>query len=214
MVVNNRELFFWHDFDNTLFVKIKKFKIMNMFKQVLVAGGLLTAGVVSAQSAMMNNMIKVGANVGLAVPAENASASAGLDVAYQNLVTPGFGLGVATGYTHYFGKENNNNDNNDFGVVPVAALVRIYPKQTGFYFGTDIGYGFITGDDKVASNSNVDRPNGGLYIKPEIGYHNRDWNFALQYQKTFTGDDGKIGDQKYNAGSLGVGVSYNIPLGK
>ena len=75
-------------------------------------------------------------------------------------------------------------------------------------------FGFIVGDDAVASNAAVARPDGGFYIKPEIGYHNKDWNFALQYQKVFTGDEGEIGTQKYNAGSLGLGVSYNIPLGK
>jgi len=193
---------------------------MKSLKKSILAVGILGAGLVSAQSADMKNMIKVGANVGIAVPQENASAALGLDVAYQNLVTPGFGLGIATGYTHYFGRENTVGglavDNNDFGVVPVAALVRIYPKQTGFYFGTDIGYGFITGDKQVASNTVVatERPDGGLYIKPEIGYHNRDWNFAVQYQKVFTGDKGEIGDQKYNAGALGLGVSYNIPLGQ
>lgn len=187
---------------------------MKTIKKSILALGLVTAGLVSAQNSDMRNMLKVGANVGMAVPAENTSAAAGIDVAYQNLVTPGFGLGVATGYTHYFGKDNNGLNNNDFGVVPVAALVRIYPKQTGFYFGSDLGYGFITGDERVASNSNVARPDGGFYIKPEIGYHNQDWNFALQYQKVFTGSEGEIGDQKYNAGSLGVGVSYNIPLGK
>ncbi len=187
---------------------------MNTVKKAIFAAGMMTAGLLSAQSSDMRNMLKVGANVGLAVPAENASAAAGIDVAYQNLVTPGFGLGIATGYTHYFGKDNNNLENNDFGVVPVAALIRVYPKQTGFYLGTDIGYGFIVGDDKVAANSAVDRPDGGFYIKPEIGYHNQDWNFAVQYQKVFTGDKGQIGNQDYNAGSLGVGVSYNIPLGK
>ncbi len=52
----------------------------------------------------MNNMIKVGATAGIAVPSDNVSAAVGVDVAYQNLVTPGFGLGIATGYTHYFWK--------------------------------------------------------------------------------------------------------------
>ena len=198
---------------------------MKTFKTTILSIGILTAGLVSAQQQdytrpSMKNMIKVGATAGLAVPSSNASAALGLDVAYQNLVTPGFGLGIATGYTHYFGKENTVNnvklDNNDFGVVPVAALIRVYPKKTGFYLGTDVGYGFIVGDDKVASNTgiNTQRPDGGFYIKPEIGYHNDDWNFSLQYQKVFTGNEGKIGDQKYNAGSLGVGVGYNIPLGK
>ena len=185
-----------------------------MLKQTLLLAGVLAAGIVSAQSTEMNNMIKVGANVGLAVPADNVSAAVGLDVAYQNLITPGFGLGIATGYSHYFGKDNNGLNNNDVGVIPAAALIRIYPKQTGFYFGTDLGYGFLVGDDKVASNSTVDRPDGGFYIKPEIGYHNKDWNFFVQYQKVFTGNDGNIEGQDYNVGNIGVGFSYNIPLGK
>lgn len=184
-----------------------------MIKGLMVAAGFLTAGVVSAQSADMKNMIKIGGNIGASVPAENASMALGLDVAYQNLITPGFGLGVATGYTHYFGRDNGSINNNDFGVVPVAALVRVYPKQTGFYLGADLGYGFITGDDRVAANYTTARPDGGFYLKPEIGYHNRNWNFALQYQKVFTGNEGEIGGQKYNAGALGAGISYNIPLG-
>ena len=192
---------------------------MNLVKKSILGLGLMTVGLMSAQNSDMRNMLKVGVNGGFAVPAENASASLGLDLAYQNLVTPGFGLGIATGYNHFFGRTNNVSgvdiNNNDFGVIPVAALIRVYPKQMGFYLGTDIGYGFIVGDDKVATNvGSPDRPDGGFYIKPEIGYHNKDWNFAVQYQKTFTGDKGEIGTQKYNAGSLGVGVGYNIPLGK
>lgn len=194
------------------------FKMMNTIKKAIVGLSIISAGVVNAQSADMRNMIKIGANVGMAVPQENASAAVGMDVAYQHLGVPGFGLGIATGYTHYFGRENTVSgitlNNNDFGVVPVAALIRVYPKQTGFYFGTDLGYGFIVGDNQVASNAgSPNRPDGGFYLKPEIGYHNKDWNFSLQYQKVFTGSTGEIGSQKYNAGSLGLGVAYNIPLG-
>ena len=184
---------------------------MKSIKKTILALGLMTVGLVSAQNSDMRNMLKVGVNGGFAVPAENASANIGVDLSYQNLITPGFGLGIATGYSHFFGKDNNGIKNNDFGVVPVAALIRIYPKQMGFYLGTDIGYGFIVGDKNVASNDPTQRPDGGLYIKPEIGYHNKDWNFAVQYQKTFTGD---ILNQKYSAGAIGVGVGYNIPLGK
>ncbi|WP_100077083.1 hypothetical protein [Chryseobacterium camelliae] len=187
---------------------------MKMFKQAIVLAGVLTAGVLSAQSAQMNNMIKVGANVGLAVPSDNLSAAVGVDVSYQNLITPGFGLGIATGYTHYFAKNDNGYDNNDVGVIPVGALLRIYPKQTGFYFGTDLGYGILVGNDRVASNSTVSRPNGGFYIKPEIGYHNRDWNFFVQYQKVFVGSKGDLPGQDYNVGNIGVGFAYNIALGK
>ncbi|MFC6268476.1 hypothetical protein [Frigoriflavimonas asaccharolytica] len=190
---------------------------MKNFKTAIFGLAILATGFATAQetsSVSMKNMLKVGISGGASVPSENASANLGVDLAYQNLVTPSFGLGIATGYSHFFGQENNGLDNNDFGVVPVAALFRYYPKNSGVFFGTDLGYGFIVGDDKVASNSVVNRPDGGLYLKPEIGYHNRDWNFTLHYQKTFTSDEGQIGTQDYNAGALGLGIGYNIPLGK
>ena len=189
-------------------------------KKVLLGVALIfAAGAVNAQDLSYKNTLKIGVLAGAAVPKGNAAAGAGLDVAYQNLVTPNVGLGVATGYQHYFGRDKNTNDaaikNNDFGVIPVAGLFRFYPKAEGIYVGTDLGYGVIVGDAKVASNSNVNRPSGGLYLKPEIGYHNRNWNIFVHYTKTFTGaDPGKIGNQKYNAGMLGVGLAYNIGLGR
>lgn len=167
-----------------------------------------------AQNPKYNNMFKIGFNAGIAVPAENASSHIGLDLGYQRLVHPGIGVGFVTGYNHFMGQSKNGINNNDFGVIPLAGMFRYYPEQTGFYVGTDLGYGFITGEGKVASNSNVDLPDGGFYFKPEIGYHNIHWNFALQYANVFTGNQGTIGDQKFNAGTLGFGVSCNLPLGK
>ena len=187
---------------------------MKTIKRTILGIILFSAYTSHAQDTSYQNMIKVGLNGGASLPMENAAASVGVDLGYQHLVTPGFGVGIMTGYNQYFGRENDGIENNDFGVIPVAALLRFYPKQTGFYIGTDIGYGFITGNEDVASNSSVDRPDGGFYIKPEIGYHNRDWNFAIQYNKVFTGDEGQILSQDYNAGSLGIGISYNLPLGQ
>ena len=191
---------------------------MNTIKKTILGLGILTAGLASAQSSEMTNMLKVGINAGVAVPSNNASANVGFDIAYQHLITPGFGIGIASGYNHFFGKDNTVNGvtikNNDFAVVPVAAMLRYYPQKTGFYLGTDLGYGFITGDDNVAEGSTVKRPDGGFYLKPEIGYHNRNWNFAVQYTKVFTGDKGNIAGQDYSVGSIGAGISYNFPLGK
>ncbi len=193
---------------------------MNKGKAILIGAALLfTTAAVHAQS--MKNTIKIGALAGASVPSNNSAAAAGLDVAYQNLITPHFGLGLATGYQHHFGKENDVNgtqlDNNSFGVVPVAALVRYYPKAEGIYIGTDLGYGVITGDERVATNSTVARPDGGFYLKPEVGYHNRNWNIFAHYSKVFTGDKGTINvgnaSQKYNTGIIGVGLAYNIGLG-
>lgn len=183
-------------------------------KKLALGLSLLCAGLIYAQDENMTNMFKIGGNVGVALPSSNATMTAGADFAYQNLVTPGFGLGLTTGYKHYFAKENDGIENNDFGVVPVAGMIRVYPKDSGIFFGTDVGYGFITGPKHVASNSDIERPDGGLYIKPEIGWHNWHWNISLQYSMLFTGDKGQIGSQDYDTGSLGIGVTYNLPLGK
>jgi hypothetical protein len=187
---------------------------MKKIKKTVLALLLFSGAIASAQDTAYTNMIKIGVNGGVALPSENASGNLGVDLGYQYLVTPGFGLGIATGYNQFIGKENDGIENNDFAVVPVAAMLRYYPQTSGFYLGTDLGYGFITGDDKVASNSLVARPTGGLYIKPEIGYHNIHWNFALQYTKVFTGNEGNIGSQDYSVGALGLGIGYNLPLGK
>lgn len=193
---------------------------MKMIKQAALVAGIFAAGLVSAQSSDMTNMLKVGVNGGVSTGG-NTSANVGVDVSYQYLVTPGFGLGIASGYNHFFGKDKTiaggDVKYNDFGVVPVAALFRYYPAKTGFYGGADLGYGFIVGKDNVAKDGsayNTDMPNGGFYLKPEIGYHNQNWNFFVHYTKVFTGDRGQIGDVKFNAGTIGAGVAYNIPLGK
>lgn len=170
---------------------------------------------------LYKNTLKVGISGGVAVPNNNAAASVGLDLSYQYLATNHFGVGIATGYDQFFGKNKDISNvtlkNNNFAVVPVAALFRLYPKSSGFYAGADIGYGIITGNKYVAQNVSVQRPDGGFYLKPQIGYHNRDWNFFIQYTKVFTGDNGKIyvgnQSQKYNAGMLGIGFAYNIGLG-
>jgi hypothetical protein len=187
---------------------------MKQIKTTLLALVLLSGIMANAQDAAYTNMIKIGVNAGFALPSENASSNIGVDLGYQHLVTPGFGLGIVTGYNQFLGKDNDGIKNNDFAVVPVAVLFRYYPQTSGFYLGADLGYGFITGDKHVASNSPVERPSGGLYFKPEVGYHNINWNFALQYTKVFTGSEGNIGSQDYSVGALGLGIGYNLPLGK
>ncbi|WP_120489046.1 hypothetical protein [Bergeyella cardium] len=187
---------------------------MTTIKRVALAIGLVAMSFVSAQSADMRNILKLGLNSGASLPSNNSSFVMGIDASYQNISVAGIGWGFATGYIHHFGKENNGIDNNDFGVIPAALLFRLYPKQLGFYLGGDLGYGFITGNDKVAKNNEIERPKGGIYFKPEIGFHNRDWNLGIHYQKVFIANKGKIGEQKYSAANFGVTLSYNIPLGK
>ncbi len=47
---------------------------MKNVKRAILGIGILSAGLLSAQSAEMTNMLKIGGNVGIAAPSTNASA--------------------------------------------------------------------------------------------------------------------------------------------
>ena len=57
-----------------------------------------------------------------------------------------------------------------------------------------IGYAFLT---------NANDAKGGLYLSPQIGYHNEKWNFYGYYQHTFADNDLDIQ-------VIGLGTTYNI----
>lgn len=139
-----------------------------------------------------NSWLKAGITAGIPVgDASNFSTfNLGLDLRGQYLFNPNFGIGLASGYTHYFAK----NDFDDFGIIPVAGFARYYFTKSGIFIGTDLGYGFL---------SNVDNNEVGMYLNPHLGYHNRDWNIYAFYQNTFA-------QNNTNLQSVGVGVTYNI----
>lgn len=142
-----------------------------------------------------NSWIKAGASLGIPVGslADRASVGLSFDLKGQFLSTPHVGLGIATGYTHYFPKENYEN----FGSVPLGLFARYYVGPQGLFVGTDVGYSFQTG-----SGNNG---NGGIYIKPEIGYHNRLWNVFGFYNGVFR-DNQEGGSLQ----QVGVGFAYNF----
>lgn len=140
-----------------------------------------------------NSWLKLGLNMGAPVgDSGNFSSFAfGLDVAAQFMRTDNFGLGVASGYTQYFGKENLP----DFGAIPLGLMLRYYPEPSGFFVGSDIGYTFLTGDTVR---------DGGFYIRPQIGYHNYDWNIFAFYNQIFTSEPWA------DIQTIGVAATYNI----
>lgn len=138
-----------------------------------------------------NSWLKVGLTAGVPVGdvSDASSFALGADIRGQYLFNPNIAIGLASGYTNYFGKDNVE----DFGVIPAAGFFRYYFTPSGLFLGVDVGYGFLT-------NSASD---GGLYVNPQIGYHNRDWNIYAYYQNTFIENDTAIQN-------VGVGVTYNI----
>jgi hypothetical protein len=165
-------------------------------KKVFLLLGLMSIVALQAQDIKdikvtpKNSWFKAGLNLGVPVAetTDYASFNAGVDVRAQYLFNPHFGIGVASGYNHFFGKD----DFDDFGVIPLAGFARYYFQNEGVFVGADFGYGFLT---------NVDN-SGGLYLNPQIGYHNRKWNIYGYYQNTFAED--------ITIRSIGVGFTYNI----
>nr|WP_260393683.1 hypothetical protein [Ornithobacterium rhinotracheale] len=129
--------------------------------------------------------LKLGVHAGIK---DASSFALGVDAKYQFLDLKSFGLGIATGYTNYFKKDDNKN----VGIIPVAALLRYYPTKR-FFIGADLGVGvaFLKEDTKA-----------GFYYRPELGYHNDEWNVFVFYQGDAVKD--------LNIGAAGIGVSYNI----
>lgn len=160
------------------------------------------SSIVAAQAQTKNTEISsrnswLKAGISLGAPIEKLSQQSkfafSADLKGQFLSTPHIGVGVATGYTHYIPKEGNEN----FGSVPLGLFGRYYFAPKGLFIGTDVGYSFQTGS---GTNSK-----GGVYVKPQVGYHNREWNFFGYYNGIFRGEQ-----QGGHLQHVGVGAAYNI----
>lgn len=147
-----------------------------------------------------NSWLKLGINLGVPVgDVSNYSSFAfGLDVAAQFMRTDNFGLGIVSGYTKYFEKSDApafDGMNDGFGAIPLGVMFRYYPQSQGFFAGTDVGYTFMTG---------VNSSKGGAYIRPQIGYHNYNWNIFGFYNQIFRADP------TIDVQSVGIAATYNI----
>lgn len=182
-------------------------------KKIIVTLGIFAVCSLQAQDLSMKNMLKLGIGGGISF-SDNSNGNLGLDVSYQHLVTGNLGIGLSTGYSQHFAKDHKQVTFNNYGIVPLAGMVKYYFNSEGLYLGTDIGYSFVTGAKVLAKNYSVEMPFGGFYVKPEIGYHNRNWNFFVHYAKTFLPKTYEISGKKFAIGTLGLGVAYNIALGK
>lgn len=169
-----------------------------MKKYILILAALAGSVSLFAQTSnevtSRNSWLKLGANVGAPVGdlSDFSSFVLGADLKGQIMTTNHVGAGITTGYNHFFGK----NGVKDFGTIPLGAFIRYYPSAEGFFIGTDLGYSFITG---------VSDADGGFYVRPEVGYHNYNWNIFGFYNGILRGDD-KGGNLQH----IGIGATYNI----
>ena len=169
-------------------------KILLALTALLAVAHLMAQSVDTDDINSRNSWLKIGASAGVPVgDMKDASKFAlGLDLRGQFMTTPHFGLGVATGYTNYF----VDGEGKDLGAIPLGLMLRAYPKSSGIFIGSDIGYSFLV-------NSGDDENDGGLYVQPQIGYHNYNWNIYGFYNHIFY-------KENFNVPMVGVTVSRNI----
>lgn len=146
-----------------------------------------------------NSWLKLGLNLGVPIGdlSDYSKLAFGVEAAAQFMRTDNYGLGITTGYTKYFNKDNASLDGSakGFGTIPLGLMFRYYPQPTGFFAGTDVGYTFFT---------DFNRNQGGAYIRPQLGYHNYDWNIFAFYNQVFRADP------SIDVQSIGLAVTHNL----
>ena len=174
-------------------------------KKLFLTGALALFGLMSAQKT--DSGFRLGVNVGLPVGDFNQTHSftAGADVAYLYPLAENFRLGVATGYSHYFGKKTKLDlwflgpkeiKVPDLGVIPVAATGEYTFGGSNVFLGVDLGYAFFTEKD-------LKNENGSFYYQPKLGYSfDKRHDLYFSY-KGFTRNNA-------NAGSINLGYAYNF----
>jgi len=173
-------------------------------KKLFLTGALALFGLMNAQKT--ESGIRLGVNAGIPVGdfGKFTTFTAGVDLAYLYPLTENFRLGVATGYSHYFGKKTKTdlilvtlkNEVPDVGIIPVAATAEFTFGDSNVFLGADLGYAFFTKKD-------FKNENGSFYYQPKLGYSfDKRHDLYFSY-KGFTRNNA-------NAGSINLGYAYNF----
>lgn len=142
-----------------------------------------------------NTWFKVGLNAGVPLQPTSSSFILGLDASLQFLETKASGIGIKSGFSHYFTADKTLKA---IGEIPLAIMYRFYPTSTGFFTGLDIGYSVIL---------NAPTTKGGFMGRPHAGYHGRNWNIFAYYNLVLIQED-----NNENIQSVGVSFTRNIRL--
>lgn len=166
-----------------------------MKKIVLLFAVLGIFGLAHAQD---GGGLRIGAHVGLPVgdASDILSFNFGADVSYLFDVAPGFQAGLASGYSHYLGKDIDFADLGtlevpDLGVIPIAATGR-YAVTPTFFVAGDIGYAVFVGKDTDG---------GGFYYQPKVGYSATKFDVYAGYKGI--SDNGTVG-------SINLGINFKF----
>lgn len=173
-------------------------------KKLFLTGALALFGLMSAQKT--ESGIRLGVNAGIPVGdfGKFTTFTAGVDLAYLYPLAENFRLGVATGYSHYFGKKTKTdlilvtlkNEVPDVGIIPIAATAEFTLGDSNVFLGADLGYAFFTKTENGADS-------GSFYYQPKLGY-----SFDKRHDLYFSYKG--FNKNSANAGSLNLGYAYNF----
>lgn len=174
-----------------------------MRKILLSAAALFAFGAASAQDA---GGFSVGAHVGAPMGdvKDYVGVNFGVDVGYMWPVMENFGLGMASGYTMFSGKDFDDTvvlpdgtivktsmKGDGIGFIPLAAAAK-YMITENFYLGLDLGYAFYVGDGEG---------DGGLYYQPKLGYDFKPFEVYVAYKGI---------EDVTSINALNLGVAYKF----
>lgn len=164
-----------------------------MKKLLLLGAFALFGSFANAQSGF-----KLGGHIGAPVgdAADYASFTLGVDAAYMWNIMKGLDVGVASGYSHFFGKDRWD----DFGFIPLAASGKYRFNGLPLFVGLDLG-GAISTKDGVDS---------GLYVYPKVGFQLPKAELYLGYQNIGSERRDFDRDRRIdsNFGAINLGVNF------
>lgn len=164
-----------------------------MKKLILLVVFALFGGVAQAQKGF-----KIGGHIGAPVgDASDISAfTMGFDAAYMWNITKGLDIGITSGYSHFFGKNNWD----DFGFIPLAASGKYKFDKIPLFVGLDLG-GAISVKDGI---------NSGLYVYPKVGFQLPKAELYLGYQNIGSERPDWYGNRRIdsNFGAINLGVNF------
>jgi len=172
-----------------------------MKKLLLLGAFALFGGVAHAQEGF-----KLGGHIG--APVGDASKYSpftfGIDGAYMWNIAKNFDLGVATGYSHFVGKDydyrGGRYKSEDFGYIPVAVSGKYSFAKAPIFVGLDLGYGISVKDGM----------DGGLYAQPKFGYQKNNMELYIGYQTIGSRRDFEREKIDNNFGAINFGINFYL----
>jgi len=163
-----------------------------MKKLLLLGAFAFLGGAAHAQEGF-----KLGGHIGAPVgdASKFSSFTLGVDASYMWNITKGLDVGIASGYSHFFGKDGWD----DFGFIPLAASGKYRFSGAPVFVGLDLG-------GAISTSEGID---SGLYVYPKVGFQMSTAEIYLGYQNIGSERDFDR-DRRLdsNFGAINLGVNF------